>query len=337
MKIKFSYHTFLYASLLAICFYLSACSSDEDLDDSTSWAEDMADEDYADEAGGYDLNPSDEGWRKGKLTVEFEILQKARFYEQSKATTTINWEFILNATLSQEVWVAPDLSEGIKPNAKGEALENMLNFEPYFIEDDQLASEKMTGQAIYNMEFKSEEPNANDYISMHNRINSHGELLQFSIHAIKPSIYGDGYQLDVAIDYRLAGKENRKSVHRSGEIIQDNNEGEFETDPLKLAFYPDPTQLIDIRDIGGDDALFQKTEHEVNKQFFDSLKLTASTSTKILTDIRTGLKTKASKDKLSLRYVYSGDKQIPFQGDIEILAAKPQENRMSLTATIEAD
>ncbi|VUD64285.1 hypothetical protein TDB9533_03282 [Thalassocella blandensis] len=330
-----------FGSILSVLTFTGCGESPQD---DTDYADDAAYQDSYDE--GYDdeaPNPSEDGWRKGMLQVQFTLKQGASFVNEEvnpqtggvKKKTKINWHYELQASAEQNVWVMEDLSI-IMPDGSEETRFEFLSSSPYFSEEEP----KVSGTLAYQLHHSVDSPLAVDYISMEKDITGEAKVEKLDVEQLVPSLFGAGYELDMVLGFEYTQKGQTVFVSKNGtKSTLDESGGDWLNH--KFIFYPVPNEdglndypyLFEYEDAGQEtrDAV---TQHKL--ETLNNLKNIAAGNVDFIMQQHVGAVTEQSKDRLTMTYTFEGKKLLPFLPNIDSLGATPDSNELTIQLTLQA-
>lgn len=280
------------------------------------------------------------GWRLGTLTIKLRIHQKGDAIETTATNKTeSSWETAINAESTQKVLVGPDLRVLVPDDEDEEGRRSAFKSEPYYI-SEALAPAVVSGSVTNQLRWNNLSPNANDFISMTRVLDETGEVVEFAIERMSPSLYGKGYEATVrlVLGTRKQMIETAQPANNAVPVVtrSDNEEG------LTLSFLlfpvPNANTLNDFpfweSDTPADIVERQRREHLETLGLLNQIQAGAVPA---LTELRTGMVTSATKDKLQLTYEYSGNKQPAFMIGIESFVGNPSENVLKIAIDLTAE
>lgn len=272
-----------------------------------------------------------EGWRPGTLKLRLVVDQGGKQEEQSGAgggtLTHMEWMFGVNIDQTWPVLVAPDLSQV--------PLSSELS-PIHFVERSSPPTQ--TGEVSYQKRMLLSTPYSGDYANLHELTTAHGEISKLSISGLRPSIYGEGYELVLDISYRLHFERRKTAVAIAGENAH-SDENVTTNEHLRMHFYPAP-------DINRLEAYLSRSDSNLSLEARESeRKLTLAimnglesitAGQTLIGDLRPGLKWRATKDELVLSYALSDNSQPPLFGDLAGLSTRVMPNLVTLEIVIQA-
>lgn len=328
--------SFIY--IIAFGLALSACSPTDDSQASADYASEN--DTYTDE-GLDDSAESLEGWRKGTMTVSVSVHQAGEAEEQSTASggtrAFISWQFTLEAQQTFAVEVVPDLSILLPATNDAEELRAAFDSSPVSWDELELLPTP-SGKVTYAKQFTVGTPNANDFTSVSETVNGVGSISALSIRNLKPSMYGNGYELDLHLDYSLLLNSVNTSKPVNGETIRAESSHDI-SELIHLSLFPAP----DINTFNGypfDEhhelpPELRNEERKNKMNLFSALEQVAA-GAQPLGQLRPGMSWQATPDQLKLSYSAPTDMQLPMFGDITGLATNINPNRVYIEIVIKA-
>src|SRR5690606_38028442 len=173
-----------------------------------------------------------EGWRPGVLKLRLVVDQGGKLDERSGAgggtLTHIEWMFGVNVDQTWPVLVAPDLSHVPLSSDVSPIL---------FVDRSSRPPQK--GEVKYQKRMLLSTPYSGDYANLHELTTAHGEINSLTISGSGPSIYGQGYELILYINYRLHFERRKTAVAIAGENAH-SDENVTTNERLRMHFYPAP-------------------------------------------------------------------------------------------------
>src|SRR5690554_1886361 len=173
-----------------------------------------------------------EGWRPGVLKLRLVVDQGGKLDERSGAgggtLTHIEWMFGVNVDQTWPVLVAPDLSHVPLSSDVSPIL---------FVDRSSRPPQK--GEVKYQKRMLLSTPYSGDYANLHELTTAHGEINSLTISGLGPSIYGQGYELILYINYRLHFERRKTAVAIAGENAH-SDENVTTNERLRMLFYPAP-------------------------------------------------------------------------------------------------
>lgn len=278
--------------------------------------------------------------RRGTLKLEVLIeqtLDKTEDTGDKKHQFLSN--YILEAKLTQDVYVVEDFTYFHAPDGKPNTEARLDYFEssPYWGIDD--VDPKITGTITYDGQFKTEHPNALDYVIMDIKNNGAAKLEWLKLKNLEPSIYGNGLQFD--LEWLFKGTENTSKyfLSQSGHVTKDTDthdekkhrNEDYEFYPLlnkaRLDAYPYAYEYRDIpqylEDNRNGDILIANSFEEQSNQNYD------------ITNFF-GAITEATEDRLTV--TYEGTGRLLNLNYLHTLPIKPNvKSQISVKIAIEAD
>src|SRR5690606_326319 len=235
------------------------------------------------------------GWRPGTLKLRLVVDQGGKLEERSGAgggtLTHIEWMFEINIDQAWPVLVVPDLSQvSLSP---GKQLSPI-----HFVERASLPTQ--TGEVTYQKRMLLSTPYSGDYANLHELTRAQGKIDNLTISGLKPSIYGEGYELVLDIDYRLHFERSKTAVAIEGKNAH-SDENVTTNEHLRMHFYPAPDidRLEDYlsRSDSNLSIKARESERELALAVMGGLESITAGKT-LIGDLRPGLKWRATKDEL---------------------------------------
>lgn len=280
------------------------------------------------------------GWRWGTLVVKVRIHQKGDFIQTTpRDKTESSWETSIAAEASQRVLVAPDLRVLVPADGDEYIRHSAFKSEPYFV-SDRVAPAVVTGSVANRLRWSNLSPDANDFISLARVLDEAGEVVELDVERMHPSLYGDGYQVAVrlALSTRKVTTETAQPANNGPPAVSSSEVDAGEVFNFILYPVPNLEGLNDYPfwepDLPAGIREQQRLEH---LETLSLLKQIQTEAVPLLTDMRTGLRTVATKDSLDLTYEYLGDKQLAFMMGIESFMGKPSPNDLRISIHLAAD
>lgn len=343
-----SYFLFCLASIL-----LCGCSppkesttlDQEQTDDVASEDEDVFEDDISD-AERYVQQLLSDGWRYGKLRIQFDVHQKCDVEHVQPATrltgptfATAKTETVFSATSEQAVLVAADLSVTVPEDGTEDDRAAAFREKPFYI------SETLPDATLVsNIDSKHTkhvlEPESNIAVEITINATEHGELEKMWINDLHPSLYGQGWELNLDLLTNTSITTHQTSIPPDGKPPIAQTDTHDNEELFQLSFYPALNRhgLNDYPYFEGED--FPPGSHAKTTQYHQDwlahLHRINKGEAGILSSQHIGLETKATKDSLVLDYTLSGHKQIPY-GIANELCIPYSVDMMKVTVTITAD
>lgn len=275
-----------------------------------------------------------EGWRPGRLKLRLVVDQGGKLEEHSGAgggtLTHIEWLFKVNIDQAWPILVAPDLSR-VPPSSDG-------RLSPiHFVERS--SSPAQNGEVVYLKHMLLSTPNSGKYANLHELTTAHGKVGNLSLSGLEPSIYGEGYELVLDINYHLNFERSKTAVAIAGENAR-SDENVTTRERLRMHFFPAPDsnrlQAYLSRPNSELSGEAREAERELALAVMGGLESITAGKT-LIGDLRPGLKWRATKDELILSYALSDNSQPPLFGDLAGLSTRVMPNLVSLDVVIQAE
>lgn len=325
-----------FAKVVILLFLLVGCSPSP-----TPEAENNSGSETVAETGAdsYSQALLDEGWRKGKLEIHFELNQAANATEPTSngGQITSNWTTTINAHTTQPVLVVPDLRVMVPESGSDDERRSAMESSPYIIEDG--VEPQVDGNVTNTLHFETDEPNANDYVHILRTVNETGKVTGLSINNMHPSLYGQGHEVDLQLEYETERSTSFRAVAANGGAPLDDNTTANPQERVELSLFPVPNTdgLNNYPYL--EDSLPEELKAGITKQHLDTLAMLQqlmSDTAPVQFTMRAGLVTRAEADKLVLEYQYSGNKQIPYMAGLEGFIGTPSPNTLKITISLTA-
>ncbi len=323
-----------FAKIVILVFLLGGCSPAPETESGES---DLAAEE--DNPDSYSQDLLEEGWRKGKLEIRFELTQAANTTESTSngGRITSVWNTAISGHTAQDVLVVPDLRVLVPDSGSEEERRSAMESSPYLIEEGE--EPEVEGTVTNSLRFESNDPNANDYVRILRTVEESGKVTGLSVVNMHPSLYGKGHEVSLLLEYETQRVTALQAVTANGGApMQDNNT----TNPqerIELSLFPAPNTdgLNNYPYL--EEALPDELKASVTKQHLDTLTMLQqlmSDAAPVQFMMRAGLVTQAEADKLVLEYHYSGSKQIPYMAGLEGFIGTPSPNTLKITISLTA-
>lgn len=284
-------------------FFTPGCSSESDYEeDNTSYEENDPDIDYGETDEPEEENPEDFGWRHGLLTIKFSLTQNEDTSSKDPDNLMrINSTLVMQANSSQDIWVRPDLSTILPSSASSETMRQAFESSPYYI-DENASAQTINSHISFNktVVIDSHDLNSKETTS------GNGDITALIINNFQPSLYGDGYELDLTVHKNLHFTilTNSPTLNMNNTVEQDMNEN------LVFKLYPTPSdQLIKTYPYTDIEIEFNKKQQDME---------TLALFQKMLSEPKTvflrhciGSITKSDKDNLKISFSYTGKNWVP--------------------------
>lgn len=342
MRFLLNRYVFIFQIIFASCV-LSGCSPAGE--DEPDYADEQWEEEELAEGDPYLQQHLDDGWRYGTLRVEFELHQRGEETIEQPAmrlrgpsTTSIKWQTHITATKEQPVLVLPDLNVTVPTDhADYKEAQFILESLPFYVSDS-LEDGQLTSNIFHTLSWHHLEPESNQMIEGKRQVDEQGIISDLLVNRLNPSLYGPGWE--AALD--LATETHRISNFTG--IPPDNaqpvtiNEASDQSERYSFLLYPTPN----TRGLNAYPYLDPEMPANFNEKITHGHLQTLAMLQQLhhapaLATMRAGVKSQATKDQLTLRYSYSGDKQIPYLAGEEGLTAKPDINTINIVITLTAD
>lgn len=287
----------------------------------------------------YSQSLLDEGWRKGKLEIQFELVQAASTTESTANGGQIIsvWNTTINAHTTQDVLLVPDLRVLVPDSGTDDERRSAMESSPYIIEEG--AAPHVEGTVVNSLRFESKDPHANDYIDIVRTVNESGKVTDLSVINMHPSLYGKGHEVSLRLEYETQRATSLKAIAAQGGTPMEDNNTTTPQERIELSLFPAPNAdgLNNYPYL--ESSLPDDLKASVTKQhqdFLAMLQQLMSDAAPVQFMMRAGLNTQADADKLVLEYNYSGSKQIPYMAGLEGFIGTPSPNTLKITISLTA-
>lgn len=320
-----------------LVFLLAGCSPSPAPEAENNTENDIATEDAG--ADSYSQSLLDEGWRKGKLEIRFELAQAANASEATAngGQITSVWSTTITAHTSQEVLVVPDLRVLVPDSGSDDERRSAMESSPYIIEEG--VESKVEGTVTNSLRFESNDPNANDYVRLTRTVNESGKVTDLSLTNMHPSLYGKGHEVSLRLEYETQRETSLQAVAANGGLPLSDNNTSNPQERIELSLFPTPN----VDGLNNypylEESLPEELKASVTRQHLDTLAMLQqlmSDAAPVQFIMRAGLVTHAEADKLVLEYNYSGNKQIPYMAGMEGFIGTPSPNTLKITISLSA-
>lgn len=280
----------------------------------------LEDVDYS-ESAGFDMVASlrASGWRDGTLGIVVTVDQEAAFTEQSDDSggrrTDVTWSYKLYASQLIDVLVAPDLSIRLPETGSDEELRAAYKESPFYI-DDLKELPAVTSEVTYSKRYVSLAPKSNEYISFTELADGSGYVEKLGLPSLRPSFYGNGYDMQFHMDVFLNVKNQFRGVMQGGATVAHEDEA-LDNDPRHISFFPVPERTIfDTYPFEQNPHLpaeLADSERELALQILATL-IAVDAGEQPLGPMRPGLRWHGEKNQLTLHYESPVGQELPFKG-----------------------
>lgn len=305
--------------LISLFAFIASCSPSDKSNESQTSADASSTQEAEDPV-------ADDGWRKGTLHIEVEITQSG---DQNNEAMTSEWASSIKVVSEGKVKIAPDLRPFV--NAAPLKLEDVTQYEPFRMIDpdaDTIKSSQASHTATSII--------SADGAKMESRGSFVGKVSRVYLQSLTPSLFGQGY--DAYLKLNLEGQIKTSTV-MSG--TASTNEADTKDTNQEIVFILHPVPSDKLNDYPylpeGMDEEMKKRVIQQNVEMLDLLKQTYADSLPVQGDIRAGMKSEATQDKLTLTYEYTGTKQVGYAAMLGVNAGLPKTNKISIKMTLEAD
>jgi hypothetical protein len=335
-------HLFFLVCTISMGGLLSGCSPSNEND--PEYADEQWDEGSQFDGDPYVQQMLGDGWRHGTLKIELEIKQSGEedisdpgTRLRGPTTGNTNWQGVLTASNEIRVLVQPDLSILVPTEGNDEVRRAALESKPFYVIDAE-ADDSSRGETHYKAYWHHREPESNQLIEITRHIEEQGAVTRLAVLDILPSLYGPGWEAQVAFNTETRHKRVETNIHIDAPEPITNNEEFDDSESFLFSLYPAPNTQ-GLNDYPYLDPEMPASFHESTTQgHLRTLALLhQQRDAPALSTMLVGLETKASKDQLVLSYHYVGDKRIPMWAGLEALAAKPDSGTFKITITLTAD
>ncbi len=327
--------------LSSLALLLTACSdSGEEHEDAFTEEENYPNEYRADNVG--DVA---DGWRKGTLGIELLVNQTGVYNETSENTpsagsehsSNIQWSYNLNVNTSLDVEIPEDLSVYMPEGSDGERYD-YLTSSPFYETGDS-DSVQTFGELTYQLDYSMESPSAADVKQMEKHITGTGTEFFLNLTHMQPSIFGQGYEFTLKLDYDYSQEGALKSIDKNGNEttldLADVGSEEFRFD-----VFPQPNDdglndypyLYEERQVMDQQSLQQL--EKIKFGVLSQLQEIATGQVDFIHQMHVGAVTTMTEDLLVVEYHYDGTNVLPLMGGLDTLVAKPKTSEINIVITL---
>jgi hypothetical protein len=280
------------------------------------------------------------GWRWGTLKIQVHIHQAGSAVETSPSgKTESHWETAIQGESTQQVLVAPDLQILVPDEGDEESRHSAFKSEPYYVSETS-APANITGSVTNTLRWNNLSPNSNDFISLTRAMDETGEVIDLEVESMHPSLYGIGQEVRVRIGLGTHSitTETAQPANGGTPVVTTAEADEGPTFSFVLYPVPNPDTLNDYPfwDLDTPADLIEQ-ERQGHRETLSLLNQIQAGAVPVMTDLRTGLRTTATKDTLELNYEYAGNKQVAFMMGLESFIGEPSPNVLRISITLSAD
>lgn len=269
-----------------------------------------------------------DGWRKGTLHIEVEIIQSGDQHEAGNS----QWASTIKAVSDAKVMLAPDLSPFVSSDPI--KVEDVNQYEPFRVIDinaDTVVSSEASHTAKWLLE--------SDGISDDKQGEFTGKVNRVYLQSLNPSLYGPGY--DAYLKINVAGKMKTKETLGGKGQPPVTTESEKDTEQEIVFFLhpvPNKDKLNDYPYIPP--TASEELKQEMIKRNMETLSILNqlyADSLPVQGEIRAGMKTEATKDKLEMSYTYTGNKEVGYAAMLGVTSGMANTNKTNIKITLTAD
>ncbi|MFO1389111.1 hypothetical protein [Cellvibrio sp.] len=299
--------------------FITSCSPSEKSNESQQTADTSSTQEAEDPV-------ADDGWRKGTLRIELEITQSG---DQNDSVINSTWATAIKATSEEKVMLAPDLRPFV--NTAPLKVEDVTQYEP-FRQINPDADTVKSSQASHTATWIV----SSDGNKLENHGNFVGKVSRVYLQSLHPSLFGNGY--DAYLKINLEGNTKTSSSMSGAAAANEQNEKEAAQE-IVFILHPVPQDKLNDYSYLPDamDEEMKKRVIQQNVELLDLLKQTYADSLPVQGDIRAGMKSEATQDKLTMTYEYNGTKQVGYAAMLGVNAGMTKSNKISIKMVLEAD
>lgn len=305
--------------LIGLFAFIASCSPAEKSSESQQTAESSSTQEAEDPI-------ADDGWRKGILRIEVEITQSG---DQNNEAMQSEWASSIKVVSEDKVKIAPDLRPFV--NTAPLKVEDVRQYEPFRLVDPDADTIKST-QASHT----ATSTISSDGTKMESRGSFVGKVSRVYLQSLSPSLFGQGYEAYLKLN--LDGQIKTTTV-MSGTASTSEADTKATSQEIVFILHPAPSDKLNDYPYfpEGMDEDMKKRVTQQNVEMLDLLKQSYADSLPVQGDIRAGMKSEATQDKLTLTYEYTGTKQVGYAAMLGVNVGLLKTNKISIKMTLEAD
>ncbi len=313
--------------LISVALFLSACS-DDNVDTSGQSAADQANNDSF-----------QNGWRSGTLQIQFKFAQKGEISEteENGGLSKAKWNHSISASLQKTVMVAPDLQDYLTVTEGSSAEQRLRNLRSSVLSElDTKTKPIVKGNFKYHNDFISHNPSLSGTDWLREQSSGRGVITNLDLINFQISRYGMGYEFELG----LTGKGKERAAVSTGDSEADMAEDLLEFDTTEMVFedkfsvFPKADRAI-FNLYAAESSLNRSQTTET--QFFDVVEQLSDLGDDAYNNSFVPAVTKASKDKLVVRFKHNGQTIKPRHAGMLAEVAKPAQNNLEIVVLITAD
>lgn len=312
-------HQFKSILLLSLFVFIASCSPSEKSNESPQATDEASTQEAEDPI-------TDDGWRKGTLHIEVDITQSG---DQKDSAIDSNWATEIKAVSEEKVMLAPDLRPFV--NTPPIQVEDVTQYEPFRLIDPNADTIK-SSQASHTAKWIV----SSDGNKLENLGDFTGKVSRVYLQSLHPSLFGKGYEAYLKIN--LDGTIKTSSIMSGTASANEQSEKET-TQEIVFVLHPVPQDKLNDYPYlpAAMDEEMRKHVVQQNIELLDLLKQTYADSLPVQGDIRAGMKSEATQDKLTMTYEYTGTKQVGYAAMLGVNAGLAKINKISIKMILEAD